>query len=85
MSAEGSSLFAMHMELRCGCAVEAWKVLTLLAFAVLDGKPLICPHHHCVIETDVMLREASLEFLDYMTSDEGIEKYPFFLRPVLFF
>ena len=78
-------LFETKMELQCGCVVETWKFLTLLAFAILDHQQFKCPHHQCIIETDSLLRETAIDFVDYMSSEEGLERFPFFFRPILHF
>ena len=66
------------VELPCGCSVELWKILILLAKAVERGEDLLCPAHMSVLRTDSAWKEYAKNFLDYLYSEEGQNLHPVF-------
>ena len=64
------------LDLKCGCNVQFWKVLILLAFRSRAGQDLYCPYHGSFIDACEHLRELAEDFLTFLESDEGKIAFP---------
>ena len=70
-----------RMRLTCGCRVDLWKVLTLLAMAAEEDRELRCPYHHVELLYPAEFKSFALTFLNFMRSPEGRELVPDFWLP----
>ena len=66
------------LELTCGCKVELWKVLTLLAMEVEKDRELRCPFHLVELPYPENFKTLAVNFLQFMRSPEGRELVPDF-------
>ena len=72
-----------EFELQCGCVMELYKILLLVAFLTRYDEEFRCPQHDTRIDTCVHLREAAEIFLTFIENDDGRAVFPGVFLPCL--
>ena len=72
-----------HLE--CGCRIELWKIMLLIAMKAREDGTFICPAHDCELHIDEDFMKQCFDFLRFLKSDEGKARFPFVFTPILKF